>query len=184
MEPQIKYALTDDGVSIGYWTIGEGNPLIWPHGAVGATSLRAWRTPEGRALIERIAAHRMLVRYDARGFGISQEGTIDLSLEARVRDLAAVINRLGAERVDLCGYLDSGPAALAYASGHPERIAHLVLWSTTSRGVTFVQEDLERVLNDLARVDFEIWREAYVATVMRSLTFVSAFVSGGFSPAA
>ena len=169
MEPQIKYALTDDGVSIGYWTIGEGNPLIWPHGAVGATSLRAWRTPEGRALIERIAAHRMLVRYDARGFGISQEGTIDLSLEARVRDLAAVINRLGAERVDLCGYLDSGPAALAYASGHPERIAHLVLWSTTSRGVTFVQEDLERVLNDLARVDFEIWREAYVATVMRSL---------------
>ena len=169
MEPQIKYALTEDGVSIGYWTIGEGRPFIWPHGALGASSLRAWRTPDGRALIERIAATRMLVRYDARGFGISQEGTGDFSLEARVRDLAAVIDRLGVEQVDLCGYLDSGPAALAYAARRPEHIAHLVLWSTTSRGVSFVEDDLQRVLDDLAQVDFEIWKEAYVATVMRSL---------------
>ena len=169
MDPQIKYALTEDGVSIGYWTIGAGRPFIWPPGALGATSLRAWRTPEGRALIERIAATRMLVRYDARGFGTSQEGTGDFSLEARVRDLAAVVDRLGAEQVDLCGYLDSGPAALAYAARRPDRVAHLVLWSTTSRGVSFVEADLERVLNDLARVDFEIFREAYVATLMRSL---------------
>ena len=169
MEPQIKYALTDDGVSVGYWTIGEGKPFIWPAGAAGASSLRAWRTPAGRELIERVAAHRMLVRYDGRGFGISQEGAIDLSLEARVRDLSAVVDRLGAEQVDLCGYLDSGPAALAYAAGHPERIAHLVLWSTTSRGVSFAEDDLERVLNELAQVDYDIWKEAYVATVMRTL---------------
>jgi class 3 adenylate cyclase len=168
VEPQIKYALTEDGVSVGYWTVGEGTPFIWPPGAVGSSSLRAWRTPEGRALIERVAARRMLVRYDSRGFGISQEGAVDVSLGARVWDLAAVVDRLGVEQVDLCGYLESGPTSLAYAAGHPERVAHLLLWCTTSRGVTFVDEDLERVLNELARVDYEIWKEAYVATVMRS----------------
>ena len=169
MEPQIKYGLTDDGVSIGYWTIGEGKPLIWPHGAVGSSSLRAWRTPEGRAMIERVAAHRMFVRYDARGFGISQAGAIDISLAARVRDLAAVVDRLGVDRVDLCGYLDSGPGVMAYAAAHPERVSHLVLFATTSRGVNFVDADLQRVLTELARVDFDIWKEAQVATVMRSL---------------
>jgi class 3 adenylate cyclase len=177
MEPQIKYALTEDGVSVGYWTIGEGKPFVWPPGAVGSPSLRAWLTLEGRALFERVAAHRMVVRYDSRGFGTSQEVTMDLSLEARVRDLAAVVERLGTERVDLCGYLDSGPAVLAYAASHPERISHLVLWSTTRRGVAFFEDDLQRLLNELAKVDFEIWREASVATVARSLGVAHDYAS-------
>ena len=30
MEPRIKYAKTSDGVSIAYWTPGDGVPLVWP----------------------------------------------------------------------------------------------------------------------------------------------------------
>ena len=29
MEPRIQYAQTEDGVSIAYWTLGEGAPLVW-----------------------------------------------------------------------------------------------------------------------------------------------------------
>ena len=28
MEPRIQYAQTDDGVSIAYWTLGEGMPFV------------------------------------------------------------------------------------------------------------------------------------------------------------
>ena len=28
MEPRIQYAKTKDGVSIAYWTLGEGKPLV------------------------------------------------------------------------------------------------------------------------------------------------------------
>jgi hypothetical protein len=28
MEPRIQYAQTKDGVSIAYWTLGEGTPLV------------------------------------------------------------------------------------------------------------------------------------------------------------
>ena len=28
MEPRIQYAHTDDGVSIGFWTMGEGVPFV------------------------------------------------------------------------------------------------------------------------------------------------------------
>ena len=28
MEPRIQYAKTSDGVSIAYWTLGEGKPLV------------------------------------------------------------------------------------------------------------------------------------------------------------
>ncbi len=37
MEPRIQYAQTSDGVSIAYWTLGEGTPfvslppLLWSH---------------------------------------------------------------------------------------------------------------------------------------------------------
>jgi len=32
MEPRIQYARTADGVSIAFWTMGRGEPLVWVHG--------------------------------------------------------------------------------------------------------------------------------------------------------
>ena len=31
MEPRIQHAKTEDGVSIAFWTMGHGVPLVWPH---------------------------------------------------------------------------------------------------------------------------------------------------------
>jgi class 3 adenylate cyclase/pimeloyl-ACP methyl ester carboxylesterase len=169
VEPRIKYALTGDGVSIAYWHVGEGTPFIWPTGGMATSSLRSWRTPEGRDLIERVAASRMIVRYDARGFGNSQVGAADFSLDARVQDLAAVVDRLDADRVDLCAYIESGPAVLAYAAAHPERVAHLVLWGTSARGVRWLSEDAAALVTQLIPIDFELAAAAMTAAIMRSL---------------
>jgi hypothetical protein len=41
MEPRIRYAPTADGVSIAFWTLGDGVPLVYMAGGRGATSRRA-----------------------------------------------------------------------------------------------------------------------------------------------
>jgi class 3 adenylate cyclase len=167
MEPQIQYAQASDGVSIAFWTIGEGTPFVLMPAAPTSPSLRAWGTPEGRAWFERLAAHHQLIRYDHRGFGHSQQNASDFSLDARVRDLTAVLDRLGLERVVLFGYLDSGPVAIAYATRFPERVSHLILWCTSAKGVQVLPPATSEALAALRDADWELYTEAMAAAVMR-----------------
>ncbi len=133
MEPRIQYAKTKDGVSIAYWTLGEGMPLVqMPTGPFSHIQLE-WQWPEWRHLHERFAEKRMLVRYDGRGTGLSERDVSDYSLDARVLDLEAIVDRLGLKRFALGGTGDSGPVAIAYAVRCPQRVSHLVLWCTWAK---------------------------------------------------
>src|SRR5574341_805418 len=70
MEPRIQYAKTADGVSLAFWTLGEGMPFVQMP-LLGASHIELeWRMPEWRLWYERLAEKRKLVRYDGRGFGL------------------------------------------------------------------------------------------------------------------
>ena len=69
----------------------------------------------------------MLVRFDGRGSGLSEREVTDFSLEARMLDVEAVVERLGLQRFDLYATLHTGPLAIAYAVRNPERVSRLVL---------------------------------------------------------
>jgi len=108
-------------------------PLVSaPHVGVNHIQLE-WQWPEARAFLERLAQKARLVGYDLRGFGLSDRGVTDFSLDARVADLEAVVDRLQLERFVLFGNSDSGPVTIAYATRHPERVSHLVLWCSWAR---------------------------------------------------
>jgi len=47
-----------------------------------------------------------------------------------VRDLEAVVDAVGLERVALYGISEGGPAAIAYSVRHPERVSHLILYGS------------------------------------------------------
>src|SRR4030042_185291 len=85
MEPRIQYAKTADGVSIAFWTLGEGMPLVcvpnvpWSHIQV------EWQWPGYRRWYERLAEKRKLVRYDSRGCGLSDREVAACSRRARGR---------------------------------------------------------------------------------------------------
>ncbi len=135
MEPRIRYAQTKDGVSIAFATIGGGTPLV--HMPLGFSHMQLeWKHPEPRRWYERIAQNRMLVTFDARGFGLSQREVeaSEFALDSVVMDLEAVVERLSLERFALLGGIHTGPPAVAYAVRHPERVSHLVLWCTYTRG--------------------------------------------------
>src|SRR3990172_3675915 len=139
MEPRIQYAKTADGVNIAYWTLGEGIPFVHMGLAAGHIALE-WQLPECRRWYERLAAGRKLVRYDTRGTGLSDRNVEDFSLEAQVLDLQAVCDRMGLQTFALCGLMHSGPVAITYAARYPERVSHLMLWSTYAQSSEWAQQ--------------------------------------------
>ncbi len=136
MEPRIQYATTSDGVSIAFWTLGEGRPQVHVQCPPFSHIQLEWRWPDLRRFYERLTATGKVVRYDGRGSGLSDRNVRDLSLERQILDLEAVVDRLGLERFALVGFIDGGPVAITYAARHPERVSRLVLWCTYPQGAS------------------------------------------------
>jgi pimeloyl-ACP methyl ester carboxylesterase/DNA-binding CsgD family transcriptional regulator len=132
MKPRIRYAITVDGVSIAFWTLGKGEPLLYMAGGPWG-HVELWDIPECRRWYERLAQERMLVRYDVRGTGFSERDVSDHSLDALVSDAEAVVDRLDLDRFDMFGAFDAGPVAIAYAARHPEQVSRLILWCSWAR---------------------------------------------------
>ena len=63
MERRIRYAKTADGVSIAFWTVGEGMPLVYLAGGPWS-HIELWQVPECRRWYERLAQRRMLLAVD------------------------------------------------------------------------------------------------------------------------
>jgi pimeloyl-ACP methyl ester carboxylesterase len=126
--PPIQYARTDDGVNIAYWTLAEGHPLIHQPGAPFSHCEVICRAPWFQSAFTHIAARRQLIYFDHRGHGLSDRDVSDCSPEAYALDIAAVADRLGADRFDLFGVGFASPAAIVFAAAHPQRIRRLALW--------------------------------------------------------
>ena len=71
---------------------------------------------ERTGFIEDITSRRRLILFDGRGIGLSQRGLDDYSTDARLRDLAAVVDACELDDVDLMGNLFSGPIAVEVES--------------------------------------------------------------------
>jgi class 3 adenylate cyclase len=162
MEPRIQYAKTKDGVSIAYWTLGEGTPLVHMPLAFSHIQLEC-QWPDARRWYERLAEKRKLVRYDGRGTGLSERDVGDYSLDARVLDLEAIVDRLGLERFAVLGPHDSGPVSIAYAVRCPQRVSHLVLWCTYAKTS---DPPWIRAMDELVKKDWEIATETLAHNIL------------------
>ncbi len=158
MKPQIQYARTSDGVNIACCAMGEGAPLVYASNAWGDLE---WYTHDDatRAQVDAMAASGWrIIKYDGRGMGSSDREAADLSLEARLRDLEAVVDHMAIERFPLCGYGQGGPAAILYSLRHPERVSHLVLVNSFASGSAYYEQlPATRVLIDLRGLAEEQW---------------------------
>ncbi len=133
MEPRIQYAQTKDGVSIAFWTLGQGMPIVQMPSIPLSNIHLEWQIPVFHTWYERLAEKRKLIRYDGRGTGTSERSVSDFSMDVQILDLEAVVDSLDLDRFALAGVVNSGPVAIAYAVRHPERVSHLLLWCTSAR---------------------------------------------------
>ncbi|GAG48847.1 unnamed protein product, partial [marine sediment metagenome] len=75
----------------------------------------------------------LLIRYDGRGMGLSDREVNDFSPESHLRDLEAVVDAVGLEKVALFGLSQGGPTAIAYWARHPDRVSHLIPYGSFPR---------------------------------------------------
>src|SRR5439155_10430044 len=85
MEPRIQYAKTSDGVSIAYYAIGDGPPLVVMPAGLHQSIQFDWKVSNFRNAAEISARTFKYVRYDPRGSGLSDRDVNDFSLEAMAR---------------------------------------------------------------------------------------------------
>jgi class 3 adenylate cyclase len=157
MDPLIQYTRTTDDVDIAWWSLGQGRPIVQTPLVPFSHIELEWRHIEMRRWYERLAGADRLVRYDGRSTGLSQRGVADVSLEAHVRDLEAVVERLGPEPITLIGVFHSGPAAITLAARDPEKVAHLVLWCTYAAGPDYWGMAQAEGLRALRRADYQLF---------------------------
>jgi pimeloyl-ACP methyl ester carboxylesterase/DNA-binding winged helix-turn-helix (wHTH) protein len=133
LDAELGYCRAADGVRIAYGSTGSGTPLV--KAANWLTHLRfdsmsaVWRHWVGD-----LSRRHRLIRYDERGCGMSDWDVEDVSFDAWVRDLEAVVEHLGVQRFALLGISQGGAVAASYAARNPERVSHLVLYGAFPLG--------------------------------------------------
>ena len=96
-----------------------------------------WADPSGKYpyFLQRIGGFARVTHFDKRGTGLSDRVSGANAIEARIDDIRAVMDDAGIERAYLGGISEGGPLAILFAATYPERVAGLLLGSTTARFV-------------------------------------------------
>jgi class 3 adenylate cyclase/pimeloyl-ACP methyl ester carboxylesterase len=174
---KINYCRAPDGVRLAYATVGTGPPLVKTANWMNHVEYD-WESTVTRHFFIALARDFALLRYDARGNGLSDWDVEELSLDAWVSDLETVVAAAGLERFPLLGMSQGCAISVAFAVRHPERVSHLVLYGGFARGA------YRRAKNEL-----ELQKAKALATLIRAgwgeetpafrQLFSSLFMPGG-----
>jgi len=133
MKLKVNYCRASDGVRLAYAAVGRGPPLVKTANWMNHLEFD-WESPDQHHLYSTLARDFRLLRYDARGNGLSDWDVEEVSLDAWVKDLEIVVDAAGFDRFPLLGISQGCAICVAFAVRHPERVSHLVLYGGFARG--------------------------------------------------
>jgi class 3 adenylate cyclase/pimeloyl-ACP methyl ester carboxylesterase len=123
---EIRYCRAPDGVRLAYAISGNGAPLVKTANWLNHLQYD-WESPVWGDFLHQMASRHTLLRYDARGSGLSDWDVPELGLDKWVSDLETVVDAAGVRRFPLFGLSQGCAISIAYAARHPERVSHLIL---------------------------------------------------------
>ena len=126
LKQKIQYCKAPDGVRLAYSTVGTGPPMLRSAHYLGHLEYD-WELPILRPFLLGLAKDHTLIRYDARGNGLSDWDVRDVSLDAWVSDMETVADAAGLDRFPLLGFSQGCAVSIAYAVRHPDRVSRLIL---------------------------------------------------------
>jgi class 3 adenylate cyclase len=132
--PPVRYARTADGVHIAYQVAGDGpTDLVIVSSGLGLGNV--WRWTSDRPFPLRYTAFSRLILVDRRGTGLSDHIVDErqLTLEAQMDDIRAVLDAVGSSRPALLGFETGFGVAAMFAATYPERTAGLISYAATAR---------------------------------------------------
>lgn len=149
---EVRFQRSADGTRIAFAVHGSGPPLLLASCWLSHLEFD-WESPVWRHFLLELGRFATVIRYDERGFGMSDWDVSDFSLEARVADLEAVVDAAGFPRCAMVGMSQGGPVAIAYAVRHPQRLSRLILYGTYGAMPHDADSDeLERTFQQLIKV--------------------------------
>jgi DNA-binding CsgD family transcriptional regulator/pimeloyl-ACP methyl ester carboxylesterase len=157
--PRISYARSADGVSLAFTVTGAGPALVFVPWVPFSNLRMEWQNPFLNGMFEQLARRLTVIHYDGRGTGHSQRDVTDLSPEAMVADLEAVVGQVGAAQVSLLGQYNSCPHAIVYASRHPERVKRMALFGGSGRGWNAMSARQTQALLSLIEHDWDVFAD-------------------------
>jgi DNA-binding CsgD family transcriptional regulator len=160
VKPVVARTLTQDGVSIAWSSLGEGPALIHLPGVPFSNREAEWQIPVLQRAYVGLTRDLRLIQYDGRGTGQSQRDVTDLSLDAMLLDLAAVVRAAGVRRFALIGFYSSVTFAIAAAARWPDAVTHLVLFGGSMRGWTPMSSPATQALLSLIERDWDTFVES------------------------
>jgi pimeloyl-ACP methyl ester carboxylesterase len=111
-----------NGINYYYEVHGTGEPLLLLHGGLMSSDMF-------RPILPELGAGRQVILVDAHGHGRTSLGGKHVDFLTQGDDMAALLEQLGLEQVDVVGYSMGGGIAFRLAAQHPERVRRLVLVS-------------------------------------------------------
>ena len=134
LEPQrTQFTKAGDGTRLAYASFGRGTPIVKAANWLSHLELD-WDSPVWAPWLELLGRNRCLIRYDARGNGMSDWEPPSISFDAFVSDLGAVFDAAQIERAPVLGISQGAAVAAAYAARNPSRVSALVLIGGCARG--------------------------------------------------
>jgi class 3 adenylate cyclase/pimeloyl-ACP methyl ester carboxylesterase len=174
---KVDYCRASDGVRLAYSISGSGPTLVKMANWMNHVEYD-WESSVFRHFYTALAREFTLLRYDARGNGLSDWDVEDVSLDAWVKDIETVVDAAGLDRFALLGMSQGCAVSVAFAVRHPERVSQLVLYGGFARGA------YRRAKNEL-----ELQQVKALATLIRTgwgsetpvyrQLFSSLFMPGG-----
>jgi len=141
--PETRYAKTADGVHIAYQVLGKGpGDLVFVPGWVFNTE-QVWEWGPPARFARRLASFSRLIQFDRRGTGLSDHivpQEAQLTLEARMDDIRAVMDAAESERAALFGFEEGFALSAMFAATYPDRVTALVAHAPSGLG----RRDAER----------------------------------------
>lgn len=173
MQQTIRFIKSADGTRLAVATSGHGSPLVKSANWLSHLEFD-WQSPVWRHWFRYLSGGgRQLIRFDPRGCGLSDWDVADLSHEAQVADLEAIVAASDLETFPLLGVSQGGAACIEYAVRHPERVTQLILYGCYSEGWAQRGDDSRRHGEALVELIRQGWGQENPA--FRSL-FASLFI--------
>lgn len=129
----VRFCKSFDGTQIAYATAGSGPPLVKTANWLNHLEFD-WESPVFRHFFAALAERNTLIRYDSRGNGLSDWNVENLTLNALVNDLKAVVDAAGVARFPLLGMSQGCAISVEFAVRWPERVTKLILFGGYARG--------------------------------------------------
>jgi pimeloyl-ACP methyl ester carboxylesterase len=156
VEHRISFTTSFDETRIAFAIAGNGPPLVKVANYMSHVEYD-WDSPVWVHWLEELTHSHTLIYYDERGSGLSDWNAEDMSFEAWVRDLEAVVDAAGLQRFPLFAMSQAGAVAVAYAARHPDKVTRLIVHGAYARGwlkrdLTEEQVEEEQLMISLMRV--------------------------------